>query len=135
MQLYEALHVGEHQLKKERHLLSRLEDLQSQLLPLERVSCRLQVARCTRRFTGDIRGPFDVARPATTLHDAAEHVPLGIVECARPLVWAKRSKRERSKREGKHMSAFICQLLGGSLSADTISDCDILKRGKSSGSK
>lgn len=37
MQLYEALHVGEHQLKKERHLMARLEQLQTQLLPLEQV--------------------------------------------------------------------------------------------------
>jgi hypothetical protein len=37
MQLYEALHVGEHQLKKERHLMAQLEQLQSQLLPLEQV--------------------------------------------------------------------------------------------------
>ncbi|XP_032783350.2 calcium uniporter protein, mitochondrial [Daphnia magna] len=35
MQLYEALHVGEHQLKKERHLMAKLEQLQSQILPLE----------------------------------------------------------------------------------------------------
>jgi hypothetical protein len=37
MQLYEALHVGEHQLKKERHLMAQLEQLQSHLLPLEQV--------------------------------------------------------------------------------------------------
>lgn len=37
MQLYEALHVGEHQLKKERHLMAKLEQLQSQILPLEQV--------------------------------------------------------------------------------------------------
>jgi hypothetical protein len=37
MQLYEALHVGEHQLKKERQLLAQLEQLQSELLPLEEV--------------------------------------------------------------------------------------------------
>ena len=39
MQLYEALHVGEHQLKKERQLLAQLEQLQSELLPLEEVQC------------------------------------------------------------------------------------------------
>lgn len=38
MQLYEGLHVGEHQLKKERDLLAQMEQLQTQLLPLEQVS-------------------------------------------------------------------------------------------------
>lgn len=38
MQLYEALHVGEHQVKKERHLMARLEQLQTQLLPMEQVN-------------------------------------------------------------------------------------------------
>ena len=37
MQLYEALHVNEHQLKKERQLLTQLEQLHTQLLPLEEV--------------------------------------------------------------------------------------------------
>lgn len=37
MQLYEGLHVGEHQLKKERQLLTQLEELQSRLAPLEEV--------------------------------------------------------------------------------------------------
>jgi len=35
MQLYEALHVNEHQLKKERQLVTQLEQLHTQLLPLE----------------------------------------------------------------------------------------------------
>lgn len=42
MQLYEALHVGEHQLKKERHLIAQLEQLQTQLLPLEQVMERFK---------------------------------------------------------------------------------------------
>ena len=42
MQLYEALHVGEHQLKKERQLLAQLEQLQTELLPLEEV-CSLRL--------------------------------------------------------------------------------------------
>ena len=37
MQLYEALHVNEHQLKKERQLVTQLEQLHTQLLPLEEV--------------------------------------------------------------------------------------------------
>jgi len=37
MQLYEGLHVGEHQLKKERQLLTQLEELQSRLAPMEEV--------------------------------------------------------------------------------------------------
>lgn len=37
MQLYEALNVGEHHLKKERHILAQLEQLQIQLIPLEQV--------------------------------------------------------------------------------------------------
>lgn len=41
MQLYEALHVGEHQLKKERHLLAQLEQLETQLLPLEQVRSKI----------------------------------------------------------------------------------------------
>ena len=37
VQLYEALHVGEHQLKKERELMGQLESLKAQLVPIERV--------------------------------------------------------------------------------------------------
>ncbi|XP_046638231.1 calcium uniporter protein, mitochondrial-like isoform X2 [Daphnia pulicaria] len=50
MQLYEALHVGEHQLKKERHLMAQLEQLQSQLLPLEQKK-NLVMAGAERRTT------------------------------------------------------------------------------------
>jgi len=41
MQLYEALHVNEHQLKKERQLLTQLEQLHTQLLPLEEKKSQL----------------------------------------------------------------------------------------------
>ena len=37
MQLYEALHVKEHHEKKQRQMLTQLENLQAQLLPLEEV--------------------------------------------------------------------------------------------------
>lgn len=37
-QLYEALHIQEHQLQKERELYTRLETLQTELQPLEEVS-------------------------------------------------------------------------------------------------
>lgn len=36
-QLYEALHVGEHQIRKERELYEKLETLNSKLGPLEKV--------------------------------------------------------------------------------------------------
>lgn len=36
-QLYEALHVGEHQVKKERELNGKLEELNEKLGPLEMV--------------------------------------------------------------------------------------------------
>lgn len=36
-QLYTTLHIEEHQLSKERELIGRLEDLNSQLRPLEKV--------------------------------------------------------------------------------------------------
>lgn len=36
-QLYEALNVGEHQVKKERELFTKLEELNDQLSPLEEV--------------------------------------------------------------------------------------------------
>lgn len=36
-QLYETLHVGEHQVKKERDLYARLEELHTQLAPMETV--------------------------------------------------------------------------------------------------
>ena len=36
-QLYEALNVEEHQLKKEREILAKLEDLKVQLAPMEKV--------------------------------------------------------------------------------------------------
>jgi len=36
-QLYESLHVEEHQLKKERELLAKLEDIKVKLEPLEKV--------------------------------------------------------------------------------------------------
>lgn len=36
-QLYEALHVGEHQIRKERELYEKLEDLNVKLGPLEKV--------------------------------------------------------------------------------------------------
>lgn len=36
-QLYEALHVGEHQIKKERELSLRLEELNDKLGPFEKV--------------------------------------------------------------------------------------------------
>lgn len=36
-QLYETLHVGEHQVKKERDLYARLEELHTQLAPMEKV--------------------------------------------------------------------------------------------------
>ena len=39
MQLYEALHVGEHQLRKERQLMAQLEQVHAQLMPLEQVIC------------------------------------------------------------------------------------------------
>lgn len=38
-QLYSALRIEEHQLTKERELIGRLEDLNSQLQPLEKVCC------------------------------------------------------------------------------------------------
>lgn len=38
-QLYSALRIEEHQLTKERELIGRLEDLNSQLQPLEKVRC------------------------------------------------------------------------------------------------
>ena len=37
-QLYEALNVEEHQLKKEREILAKLEDLKVQLAPMEKVN-------------------------------------------------------------------------------------------------
>lgn len=40
-QLYEALHVGEHQVKKERELYTRLEKLNEQLGPFEQVCIRM----------------------------------------------------------------------------------------------
>lgn len=36
-QLYETLHVGEHQIKKERDMYARLEELHTQLTPMETV--------------------------------------------------------------------------------------------------
>lgn len=36
-QLYETLHVGEHQIKKERDMYTRLEEINTELLPLEQV--------------------------------------------------------------------------------------------------
>ena len=36
-QLYETLHVGEHQIKKERDMYTRLEQINTELLPLEQV--------------------------------------------------------------------------------------------------
>lgn len=38
-QLYTTLRIEDHQLTKERELIGRLEDLNSQLQPLEKVSC------------------------------------------------------------------------------------------------
>lgn len=38
-QLYTTLRIEEHQLSKERELIGRLEDLNSQLRPLEKVPC------------------------------------------------------------------------------------------------
>lgn len=38
LQLYEELHVGEHQIRKERQLHERLEELKVKLSPLEEVS-------------------------------------------------------------------------------------------------
>lgn len=38
-QLYSTLRIEEHQLTKERELIGRLEDLNSQLQPLEKVCC------------------------------------------------------------------------------------------------
>lgn len=43
-QLYETLHVGEHQVKKERDLYARLEELHTQLLPMETVGVRCPAA-------------------------------------------------------------------------------------------
>ena len=40
-QLYEALNVEEHQLKKEREILAKLEDLKVQLAPMEKVNVAL----------------------------------------------------------------------------------------------
>lgn len=37
LQLYEALHVEEHQIKKEQELSTRLEQLTDQLMPFEKV--------------------------------------------------------------------------------------------------
>lgn len=38
-QLYEALNVGEHQLRRQRELQESLENLNAQILPLEEVKC------------------------------------------------------------------------------------------------
>jgi hypothetical protein len=56
MQLYEALHVGEHQLKKERHLMAQLEQLQSQILPLEQVSSSFFLPLSCNFFLGTFNG-------------------------------------------------------------------------------
>lgn len=57
-QLYEALHVGEHQIRKERELYEKLEILNSKLGPLEKVikanfpiknQFRIFLFDCTRR--------------------------------------------------------------------------------------
>lgn len=40
IQLYETLHVGEHQVKKERDMHARLEQINAELLPLEKVSLK-----------------------------------------------------------------------------------------------
>lgn len=37
LKLYETLHVGEHQIKKERDMHTRLEEINAELLPLEQV--------------------------------------------------------------------------------------------------
>lgn len=37
VKLYETLHVGEHQIKKERDMHTRLEEINTELLPLEQV--------------------------------------------------------------------------------------------------
>lgn len=44
-QLYTTLRIEEHQLSKERELIGRLEDLNSQLRPLEKV-CTLTILTC-----------------------------------------------------------------------------------------
>uniref|UniRef100_A0A4W4F8X4 Calcium uniporter protein n=1 Tax=Electrophorus electricus TaxID=8005 RepID=A0A4W4F8X4_ELEEL len=49
-QLYTTLHIEEHQLTKERELISRLEDLNSQLRPLEKVKEELS-RKAERRTT------------------------------------------------------------------------------------
>lgn len=42
LQLYEAIHCGEQQLRKERQLAVQLQELQSQLIPLEQVALSSQ---------------------------------------------------------------------------------------------
>lgn len=41
LQLYEALHVGEHQLKRQRELQETLEKLNAQITPLEEVGTEI----------------------------------------------------------------------------------------------
>lgn len=41
--LYQALHVDQHQVMKERDIVAQIEDLKSQLAPLEKVCHALQM--------------------------------------------------------------------------------------------
>lgn len=49
-QLYEALHVGEHQIRKERELYEKLEILNSKLGPLEKVIKTIAAAPIKNQF-------------------------------------------------------------------------------------